>query len=768
MKRFLPRLVCAVFSISCFGLIIAQDPSCDLELTGQVVDEHDHSALSYAEVYVTTIQRGAVCDHTGAFVIKGLCPGAYDLIVRHVGCEPVEQTVTLPRSKPMLIYLEHHSEDLRILEVQAERPDEQVGKRVNELSATDIENLAGRPLAEMLAQVEGVNVLRSGPTIAKPVIHGLSGDRIVLVDRGLRQEDQQWGVDHAPSVDPTFSGGIRVVKGAGSVEFGAGALGGVIVNEALPLHDLDSLSGQVQVGLSSNGRGGKTSALLQGPIGRNKRFSWRLQGTGDVGGDLRAPDYFITNTGRRSVAGTVELGWKHKLNELKIGYRYLWREAGVLRAAHIGNITDLQASLASGEPSVIEPFSYRLAAPRQVVQHQAATARYAIRLNEQDQLVLSYGVQVNDRQEFDIRRAGRSAIPSLDMTLSTHTVKAEHKHYWGKAVHGKLGFDGLYQRNVNAPGTGVRPLIPFYEMYSGGLFWIEHIELDKVELEFGARVDQRALRVVRFDENDQLQRPERDFTNWAINTGGVWNWSESLTMRMNIATAFRPPNISELFSEGLHHGSAAIEEGDPTLETERSLKGILSLDHTGKDERWTIGLTGYYDRIANYILLIPTGTRLTIQGAFPVFGYQAVDASLVGADLSVDFTLNNRVKLTNRSSVVYGRDRTNDIPLYRIPSARTVNGVEYTHEMGGGSLYVRLSHTSVAQQTRFPEGVDFADPPKGYGLLNASCRWDKHAHSISLSVDNMLNEKYRDLLDQFRYYSDALGTNLNLRFQTKF
>jgi len=473
---------------------------------------------------------------------------------------------------------------------------------------------------------------------------------------------------------------------------------------------------------------------------------------------------------QRSGAGTLELGWKHKLNELKVDYRYLWRESGVLRAAHIGNITDLEASLASGQPSVTGPFSYQIVAPRQVVQHQAASVRYAIRLNEQDQLALSYGVQVNERQEFDIRRGGRSSRPSLDLDLSTHTAKAEHKHYWGERVHGKIGINGMFQRNVNVPGTGVRPLIPFYELYSGGVFWIEHIDVGKVELEFGARADQRLLQVIRFDENDELQRPELDFTNWAANTGAAWNLNRSTTtVRLNVATAFRPPNVSELFSEGLHHGSGAIEEGDPTLETERSFKTILSLDHTSKNERWSFGVTGYYDRIADYILLAPTGTRLTIQGAFPVFNYRAVDASLAGADLSVDLALDENVKLTNRTSVVYGRDLTNSIPLYRIPPARTVNGIEYTRKVhSGGTLNFSLSYTSVARQTRFPEGLDFADPPNGYNLLNVACQWQKGAYRVSFAVDNVLNERYRDLLDQFRYYADALGTTLNLRFQTKF
>ncbi|MBK6543401.1 MAG: TonB-dependent receptor [Flavobacteriales bacterium] len=205
---------------------------CDLVLSGTVMDEHDHTPLAFAEVSVPALGRGTVTDEQGRFRLEGLCAGSLVVRVDHLGCEPIERRIEVREERAIELFLEHHTEELRELEVVRERPDEHVGQAHDALDKHAMERSSGKTLAEMLATIPGVNTLNSGPTISKPVIHGLSGNRILTLNQGVRQEDQQWGTEHAPNLDPFSSDRITVVKGAASVQYGSDALGGVVITRA--------------------------------------------------------------------------------------------------------------------------------------------------------------------------------------------------------------------------------------------------------------------------------------------------------------------------------------------------------------------------------------------------------------------------------------------------------------------------------------------------------------------------------------------------------
>ncbi len=206
---------------------------CDLRLAGRVIDEHDGLPLVYAEVFLPAVGRGAVADEQGHFRIEGLCPGTYQVRVAHLGCEPIDRQVVLQRSISVDFKLEHHVNELKELEVIQARPDEHVGQASDEVGRDAMLRAGSQDIGQMLAVLPGVALLSTGPSIAKPVIHGLSGNRVLLLNQGVRQEDQQWGSEHAPSIDPLSSDRLTVVKGAATVQYGSDAIGGVVIAEPL-------------------------------------------------------------------------------------------------------------------------------------------------------------------------------------------------------------------------------------------------------------------------------------------------------------------------------------------------------------------------------------------------------------------------------------------------------------------------------------------------------------------------------------------------------
>lgn len=748
---------------------------CALTISGRVVDAHDRAPLAFAEVFVPLLAKGAVADAEGRYAITGLCPGVHLLRITHLGCETIEREVRLTDNLTLDLRLEHHASELRELEVIQNRPDEHVGQAREGLGRSALEQSGATTLGEALATMPGVNQLSTGPTIGKPVIHGLSGNRVLTLNQGIRQEDQQWGSEHAPSLDPFSAERITVVKGAASVQYGSDAIGGVVITEPvrLPREAGWSLEGRL-LG-NSNAQGGGAMALVQGGIAGLTGLGWRVQGTARRMGDSRAANYVLSNTGSREAALSAALGYHHHRWEANAYYSWFARDLGILRASHIGNLTDLTNAISNGAPAYISDFTYAIDAPRQTVQHHLIKAEASYGLSERDRLVLTYGYQANDRQEYDIRRGGRSGVPALDLFLATHTGELVLKHWLGAKLHGRAGLSGLVQENSNIPGTGIRPLIPDFTRRNGGIFIVEHLPVnDRLELEAGARLEGTHFVISRYGTDGLIEEPVHDFINQAFSLGSNWTVRDSLSVRFNLSSAYRPPHVSELYSDGLHHSAAAIEVGDPTLTSERAWKAVLDASAAAPSGWVRADISVHAALIDGYIYLRPDGTRLTIRGVFPVFRYTATDAFLSGMDATVRFRLTPAFTHSIRASTVHGRDRLNDEWLFLMPSDRIENTLAWTREGRGHwhSLHVEVTSSLVLEQHRIPLGLDFAAPPGTYHLVGGAFSLGRAVGRdelrIGLRGTNLLNATYRDYLDRFRYFADARGIDVMLWITYRF
>lgn len=766
----------AILFVLCSTLsLFMQAQSCTLVLDGRVLDEHDRTPLAFAALQIVGTSLSVEADDQGRFRFTGVCPGRVVVRVAHVDCDPQERVFNVVKDRTVELFLEHHAGELHELEVARARPDEQVGRSSTELDAKAVHARAADGLAAVVAQVPGVTVLNSGPTIGKPVIHGFSGNRVLVLDQGVRQEDQQWGTEHAPNLDPLSGERITVIKGAASVQYGADAIGGVIISEPVELPQQPGLSGEVGAWGRWNGRGGGASAKLQGGVRGVRGLGWRVQGSGRAVGDSRSPGYVLSNTGLREGAVSLAAGWRRYDRGVDLYYSYFQRELGILRTAHIGNLTDLQNAIRSGKPWYTAPFTYAIDAPRQQVGHHLLKVEGRHNVGERGRITASYAYQADARQEYDLRRAGRSAIPALDLFLSTHAADAVYKHHIGQLVHGKAGVAGTYQQNTNVPGTGVRPLIPNYRKSTGAVFVVEHLPVSaKLELEAGARMELTGLDVFRNAADGAWAATRRDFRNHALSAGGNWSVRDSVRLRFNVSSAFRPPHVSELYSEGLHHGSAAVEIGDPALGPEHAWTAMVELSAVLPNGRGGLDLTLHASRVANYIQLLPDGEVLTIRGAFPVFRYASTDASLHGFDATAWYRFLPSWTFRSRWSVLRARDLALDRWLFQMPGDRTENTVLYTRERLGrwNALQIGVISTTVLVQTRVPPGVDLMDPPPSYHLLGLTAGISRPLRkgTLHLALDgyNLLDQRYRDIMDRWRYYADARGADITVRLRYTF
>lgn len=756
-----------VIGLFFFAPLSAQ--TCDHILTGKVLESTTGEPLPYANILIKGTDKGAVADEHGHFHIDALCPGDYVIVCSHVACEHQEQAITIDAMREELtLELADRGLDLAAVEVLEGKL---AGPTANEFSVAA--ELLGTNrqlgLADALEQLPGVRVFRTGGNIAKPVLQGLRGNRVLLYDRGVQLSGQQWGDDHAPELDAQGFARARVVRGAAGVRYGAGALGGVILLEPEPLPQSTPLRGALNLTGQSNGRGGGVAAEIGAGPRRKLPIAFRLRGSLQRLGDLRTPDYFLQNTGRREHHHSLDLGYERKGWDLRAHYRGLVNHVGIPAATHIGNLTDLRRAIERGRPDDEGTFSYELGRPQQRVLHSTGGLRAAYQHDSGDRYYLHLSRQFNRRQEFDAHRNFGElptdfAVAQMELELTSYQLETGWEIRPLGNWYGEVGLQTDWQRNTTDAGA----LLPDFRQFGGGLFLIERWRKPDVpwSVEAGLRYDVRALRT---DE-----RASRDFGNWTGKLSLAYQPAERLQLRLNAATAFRPPHPSELYSDGLHHGSASYEVGNPELNAEHARQLSFGLEWQPAPA-WQVSGNAYAQWISDFIFIDPLPDPvLTIRGAFPAFAYRGTDARLLGGDAQLRWTPTPDWTWSAGYQLVRGHDQTDDIPLIYMPADQWRSDLRYQFGPEDRAerpfLQVGLRHT--AEQNRVSLDRDFAPPPPAYTLVDLSAGgtwyWGTQPLHLSLGVRNVFDVAYRDYLDRFRYFADSPGRNVLVSLRLPF
>ena len=193
-----------------FLVINAQENKCNIKLSGQITDEHDASELGLSNLWLVEQKRGVAADLSGFYEFNDLCPGTYQIIISHIGCEPDTVLLELKQSMVANFQLEHHAEELKAIEIEGEEAVFKAG--VEELSQASFNENSGKPLAEILTELNGVNSIQTGSNISKPMIGGLSNNRVKILNHGVQHQAQSWGDEHAPEIDPFAPADYSVVR----------------------------------------------------------------------------------------------------------------------------------------------------------------------------------------------------------------------------------------------------------------------------------------------------------------------------------------------------------------------------------------------------------------------------------------------------------------------------------------------------------------------------------------------------------------------------
>jgi iron complex outermembrane recepter protein len=265
--KILIALISVLLCLSGFG----QNAICHISLSGIVLDDSTHLPVEDVGVVITQTQDGLITDSTGMFRFTGLCKKPLTIALSRVGNKTVEFNINLKKDTILTLMMHREGFELKEVEVVSEK-SEKAGTIAtiaqSQISGLQLLQTRGESLGESLKEIAGLNSLQLGPTISKPVINGLYGSRILVLDNGVRLESQQWGSDHAPEVDPFIASQISVIKGAASIRYGSDAIAGVILMEPAPMPDKPGIGANITLVAGSNGALGGISAYLEGAFGK--------------------------------------------------------------------------------------------------------------------------------------------------------------------------------------------------------------------------------------------------------------------------------------------------------------------------------------------------------------------------------------------------------------------------------------------------------------------------------------------------------------------
>ncbi|MBK5279034.1 MAG: cobalamin receptor protein, partial [Bacteroidia bacterium] len=606
------------------------------------------------------------------------------------------------------------------------------------------------------------------------------------------------GAEHGPEIDPFIASNIVVIKDASAIKYGTDALGGVVVVNPPDLPEKSGLGGSVNTIVQSNGRSGTFSGLLEGGIKKYDGWGWRVQGTAKRIGDFKTPTYHLTNTGIKELDFSGATGYHAKKYGIEVFYSHFQTQLGILQGTSISNLDDLVAAMEREPPQYTSGFGYTISEPRQEVSHNLVKLNGHIE-TEKGEWRIQYGFQNNNRKEFDIRKAGLSQIPSIDLQLNTHTVETEYEIINDNNSF-CVGGTGMIQDNANISGTQRIPFIPNYTNLSAGVFAVSTFQIHRWAVDFGARYDYRTYNVAGYDYKNTLYKANLFFQNASATFGASIPLNKKQSYSINVSSAWRPPHVAELYSLGTHQSAAAIEYGlllndstnevmnidDVSFKVENALKWVNTYQYNS--DRFKVEVSGYINYIFNYIYLRPTGITQNVRGAYPYFRYTQTDASFLGIDFSGIWQLQPRLKVSSKMSLLRATDEGNNDYLVFIPASRIEAAIRFEEpkRYAAKNFFIESKIKYVAKQHRAPRVVtvreiqdanemgmglfaanssnfDFMEAPAGYYLWNLSTGFslnrEKVRYDFRVAAENILNTTYREYTNRFRYYANDIGRN---------
>ena len=740
-----------VFSSAVFAL-----GQSGVTVSGQLRNSLSGAPLPNALVRIDELSRTTTSDATGAFTFDNVPAGTYHLSVHTAGyttrrTEVIVGTAALA-NVDVPVDPELHFEEVTTVTGDA-RSQFDVYQPTAVLAGQELTQQLEMSLGATLESQPGVSSRSFGPAPSRPVVRGLDGDRVQILQDGQRMGDlsSQSG-DHGVSINPAAAQRIEVVRGPATLLYGANAIGGLVnvITEDIPTTPIMGTNGNMTFDFGTAAKEGAAAADIRGG---NGRVAFRAGGGGRRSGDVSTPDGEVENSQSRNGFGNLGLSWTGDRSYVGGSYGYDDTKYGI---------------------PVVEEGQLQLTPRRHA---------FSVRGGSQGR----QGLFDTFRATLGVRRYQHDELEGDEVgtAFSNNTAEAElvGSHRQIGRLKGSLG--GWFMTRA-FDAVGAEALSPAVDQKGFAAFLFEEVAWPHVTLQFGGRLDRNS-----YAPADGL---DRAFTDVSASLGLLLRPAaadDRFTVAASFAHAARPPALEELYFFGVHHGNFALEVGNPDLDSERARGFDVSARLRGP--RASAEVTFFRNDIDSFIFRTllteeefedreeefverfrgrePAGHDHDAAGApheeeeLAIVEFLGRDSVLQGVEAHADVALTEQFFVEIGADLVRGNVKDTGEPLPRMPPFRLRSGLRYQRnafQVGGEVL-------GVSAQNRV-SGIE--EPTEGYTLLKfyTSYSFQRGAvtNTLTARLDNATTELYRNHLSLIKAQVPEMGRNFKLLYNVRF
>jgi iron complex outermembrane receptor protein len=696
------------------------------KVRGTIVDANN-SPIPGATINLPEIHKETVSDSNGMFELTNLPSGRFQIVFSYVGFESQNQifnTNLKPIDLNIVLKERVHQMDEVIVSTPFQKLQSQNVMKIEFASVKELRQKGAATLIEGLATIPGVSQVSTGVSIGKPVIRGLSGNRVLVYTQGVRLENQQFGEEHGLGLNDAGVESVEVIKGPASLLYGSDAIGGVLYFNPEKFARANQSELNFNTKYFSNTLG-SNSSLGYKVSGNDLKFTARVSNNSHADYEIPTGER-VTNTRYNELDFKTGLGYSNANFSTVFRYNFNRLDLGIPENG-------------IGEQSTSKNTEF----PKQGIFAQILSLNNVIFFRN-SKLDADIGYIANDRSEFE-----DSDQASLRMKLNTFNYNVKyHLPKFGN-LEAIIGTQGMHQTNTN---FGEELLIPDATTNDFGFFGTANYEWNKNVLQAGIRFDNRkivALENGEIGEEGYFAPLDKKYESFNASLGFKTNLKENTTLRLNVASGFRAPNLAELTSNGVHEGSNRYEIGNANLKNEQNVQTDLNLEY--KNVHFEMYINGFYNLINNYIFIEPNGNVIDDND---VYDYTQANANLFGGEAGIHFHPHPLDWLHILSSFESVRGQKKDgqnLPL--IPANRFINTLRTEFN---STKYFKESYAmiSVEYTLKQKNASIFETASNDYTLVNlgfgGKVTLGKTSFDVTLNANNLLNKSYISHLSRLK------------------
>lgn len=725
-------------SLCCLlGSLDAQcNQSVEFQLQGEVIDSQSRTRVADVKIQVVGENKTTYTDSEGQFQFIDMSEGEYILEFTKEKYKTLEQEVKVNASTPYL-QIEFKNKILLLKTINVYdsiiHHDQFMKTTDIVMHGADIEKQIGMTIGQTLSKEVGISQRTMGRAVSRPVIRGLGGDRLLILENGERTGDKSASsADHAVAIDPTSVEGIEITRGPASLIYGSSTLGGVInvKNNNIPNFIPERVVTKLMLQGESVNSGLTTTTGLMLPI-----------------------ENFVANIdwNRRSASNTHT-------------------PLGILENTQLSNYNY------STGMSVVRPWGYIGTSARQYNSEYGVPGSPEGHIDGVDVLL--------NRRRYDAH---------MELNLNCHwinslKIQGTYTRYIHQEIESNesLGVEfGVLTYNFSAMAYLFENMVAglwgeYRDHATGGFYWTPHTreyalagyymnqtEIDRFTLQGSLRYDIR--RAEPFDPGVVIRAgtvKRTDFGGLSMGVSGIYDLLNNLDVGITIMRTFRAPGIEELFSDGPHLAVYSYEIGNAELDSENGFGGEIFTEYS--NSRMKLKLALYQNHIFGYLIPTNTGKKEWGSGSAGwlwIYQYTGTDVQMNGVEIQFQVDLFPQFTIHSDMSYVIGEYEKTGLPLDRIPP---LNG-KFVLNYDLSPFDIHITSRFSASQNRIGE---YETPTDGYIVHDAGVYlifpyWQLE-NLLVFEIENLLNTTYYDHLSRVKSIIPESGRNVKLLYKLNF